>query len=216
MTAAAPVGRLRWVVKVGGSLEQAAALPELLSLLVEHAAAGIVIVPGGGRFARRVRLEQATHGLDDETAHRRAILAMEQYAGELCKLNNGLAVTADVATAGRLAGQGRAPVWLPGQLLAGRADIPTSWQVTSDSLALWFAAEINAKALVLVKSVPPGAASLMELSTSGYLDSYFPRMRARAGSVAVTCLEIERRDALRQWFRSGRLPAGMKLLEGSA
>ena len=211
-----PVTSLRWVVKVGGSLEQAAGLPELLALLVEHAAAGVVIVPGGGRFAERVRRQQRARGLDDRTAHRLAIRAMEQYAAALCRLNDGLGMVAGIAAAGRLVGQGRVPVWLPGRLLAERRDIPADWQVTADSLALWFAGQINAKGLVLVKSVAPGATGLSELSTSGYLDSYFPQMMARAQTVAVTCLEIERRDALRHLFRCGRRLAGMKWLERTA
>lgn len=40
-------------------------------------------------------------------------------------------------------------------MVLGAADIPQSWDVTSDSLAAWLAGKIGAELLVLVKHVEP-------------------------------------------------------------
>jgi hypothetical protein len=54
------------------------------------------------------------------------------------------------------------------------ADPLTSWEVTSDSLALWLARILSAERLVVVKacSVPPGS-TLAELGERGVLDARF-------------------------------------------
>ena len=40
---------------------------------------------------------------------------------------------------------GRVAVWAPYGLVAGRSDIPQSWTMTSDSLALWLARRLGAE-----------------------------------------------------------------------
>ena len=78
-------------------------------------------------------------------------------------------------------------VWDPAGLRAGHPDIPETWGVTSDSLALWLAARIRAPRCVLVKSAdaPPGrdAAALARL---GLVDTAFPAFAARyAGTIEI-------------------------------
>ena len=68
-----------WVLKIGGSLQNAGNLPDFLTMLAEHAAGRVVIVPGGGVFADHVRELQAETNLDDVTAHGMALRAMEQF-----------------------------------------------------------------------------------------------------------------------------------------
>ncbi|MBL7590313.1 uridylate kinase, partial [Escherichia coli] len=47
----------------------------------------------------------------------------------------------------------RIRIWNPRALRAGHPDIPETWDVTSDSLALWLAARVRAERCALVKSV---------------------------------------------------------------
>ena len=53
--------------------------------------------------------------------------------------------------------------------------IPANWHVTSDSLAAWLAARLNAKHLVLVKSARPPVEqiSLERLVKDGFVDASF-------------------------------------------
>ena len=200
-----------WVVKIGGSLETAPGIGELLALLVDYGRSGIVIVPGGGRFADRVRASQNELNLNDETAHVMAIRAMEQFAGVLCRLNPNLHPIVHTGEIDAINKKAAVPVWLPGKLLAGQPDIPASWQVTSDSLALWFAGEINAEALVLVKSASNKTSDAGQLVASGYLDEFFPQMLAKTEVKKIACVCINDLEILQQALVSGTIPQEIRI-----
>ena len=195
-----------WVVKIGGSLESAPGLRPLLALLAEYGHSRIIIAPGGGRFADRVRAEQRATGMDDAAAHRLAIRAMEQYAGVLCGMDPRLYPIAGASEICGAGGQATVPVWLPGKQLAGQPDIPANWQVTSDSLALWFAGKINAEALILVKSAPTKTNVAQELAASGYLDEYFPEMMKKTALDTIACVGINEQKILKQALSTGTIP----------
>ena len=55
-----------WVIKLGGSLLSSESLKEWLSVIVKHGAGKLVIVPGGGIFADKVRDEQQKWKFDDK------------------------------------------------------------------------------------------------------------------------------------------------------
>ena len=204
-----------WVVKVGGSLESSPRIRELLGLLADYGQSNIVIVPGGGRFADRVRARQAEFKLDDVTAQVMAIHAMEQYAGVLCKLNSNLHPIVAIDEINDVVNKKAAvPVWLPGKLLDGQPDIPVGWQVTSDSLALWFAKEINAQALILIKSAINQTSDVNELAESGYLDGYFPQMIERTNIRRIACVCVDNLKVLKGAMTLGSIPAETLLQKG--
>lgn len=195
-----------WVVKIGGSVETAPGLPALLALLADYGHSGIIIVPGGGRFADRVRAEQRATGMDDADAHRLAISAMEQYAAVLCGMEPRLYPIGDISEISGAGGESTAPIWLPGNLLADDPGIPSNWSVTSDSLALWFAGKINAQALILVKSVPNKTNDAQALAATGYLDKYFPEMIKKTGLEKIASVGIDELEILRQALAVGTIP----------
>ena len=135
------------VVKVGGGLG-ADALPGLCAALGELGRRHrLLVVPGGAGFADAVREADRRFGLHADTAHRMAILGMEQFGWLLSDLIPGAERCADLT----LAGTGRTQVLLPAGLpLEG---LPASWRVTSDSIAAWVADRVGAERLVLVKAV---------------------------------------------------------------
>ena len=195
-----------WVVKIGGSLETASGLRPLLALLAEYGHSGIIIVPGGGRFADRVRAEQRATDMQDADAHRLAIRAMEQYAAVLCGMEPRLYPIGDISEISGAGGESTVPIWLPADLLTDEPGIPANWQVTSDSLALWFAGKINAQALILVKSVPNNTNDAQALAATGYLDEYFPEMIKKTGIKRVACISIDEQKILKQVLASGTIP----------
>ena len=200
-----------WVVKIGGSLEASPGLPALLELLVEYGRSRIIIVPGGGRFADKVRAEQAATAMDDATAHRLAIQGMERYAAVLCGMNTRLYPVTDPETPADAGGISSVPVWLPGRLLAGQPGIPCNWQVTSDSLALWLADRIGAEALILVKSAANRSADVARLAATGYLDEYFPHMLKQTNVSKVACVCMDDLNILKQVLVSGTIPHGIRI-----
>jgi aspartokinase-like uncharacterized kinase len=129
------------VVKVGGGIGDQA-LPGVCAALGRHP---VLVVPGGGRFADAVREADRRFGLTDETAHRMAILGMEQFGHLLGDLIPGAELCTDLE---RISAD-RTSVLLPAGL---PLDLPASWDVTSDSIAAWVARRTGAGRLVLVKA----------------------------------------------------------------
>ena len=200
-----------WIVKVGGSLEMAPGIGELLALLVDYGRSRIVVVPGGGRFADRVRASQTELNLNDVTAHVMAIRAMEQFAEVLCGLNPNLHPIVHTGEIDAINKKSTIPVWFPGKLLAGQPDIPASWQVTSDSLALWFAGKINAEALILVKSASNKTPDVDQLAATGYLDEYFPQMLVKTNVKRIGCVCINDLEILQKALVSGTIPQEIRI-----
>jgi 5-(aminomethyl)-3-furanmethanol phosphate kinase len=141
------------VVKIGGALlADPARLDAVLAVVARAARAQrLVIVPGGGRFADAVRDVDRTFRLSDGAAHWMAVLAMDQFAHVITdRLENGIVVEdapgIDAALDARAI-----PVLAPSRWLRAADPLPHSWEVTSDSIAAWFAGTLGAARLTLVK-----------------------------------------------------------------
>jgi len=170
------------IIKLGGSFAFSAHLKDWVNAIVGcggHA----IIVPGGGPFADAVRAAQVRMGFDDRAAHHMGLLAMEQYGCAIKSLHEklSLAETLDSIRSGLI--DGRVPVWLPSRMISGAADVPQSWEVTSDSLAVWLAGKIGAERLVLVKHIEQtgGTMRVADLAAHGIVDRAFASFLAAAG-----------------------------------
>lgn len=160
------------VLKLGGSFAHSPHLAAWLDWIAQSAG-GIVVVAGGGPFADTVRETQTLIGYDDETAHDMALMAMAQYARMLASLRPSFRYADNIAAIGSAVANSLVPVWSPWPMLRDHADIARSWDVTSDSLAAWLAAEIRSDRLLVAKHRPD-------------FDAAFPDFRARfSGEVEV-------------------------------
>lgn len=166
-----------WIVKLGGSLHDAANLRSWLARLATGPGGARIVVPGGGPFADAVRALQAPLGFDALTAHRLAILAMQQYGLHL----HGLEPRLELAETEAELQAATASIWLPWRLAGLEPGIAASWDVTSDSLACWLAVRLGAEGLLLVKSapLPGGAVTAPALAKAGLVDAAFPAHAAR-------------------------------------
>jgi aspartokinase-like uncharacterized kinase len=165
-----------WVVKLGGSVLGTPDLKGWLDAFAQFGDGKVVIVPGGGVFADAVRDAQAKTGIDDATAHQMALVAMDQYATLMTGLNEDLVMASSVLEIAELCLQNKAIVWKPSEMVLAEKDLPMSWDLTSDSLAAWFAAKLDAQHLLIVKSISPSHAEKVEvekLMLEGVVDSYF-------------------------------------------
>jgi dihydroneopterin aldolase len=171
------------VVKLGGSN---AFDPHLRQWLTRLAAAGgeTVVVPGGGPFADVVRYAQSRMGFDDRVAHHLALMAMEQYGRILCGLQPQLILATSIEAVRSAFMRKRVPVWGPVPMVLAAAELPASWQLSSDSLAAWFAGRIGAQCLVLVKHLPLSARPMAatDLAAHGIVDSLFPEFFRNSGA----------------------------------
>jgi 5-(aminomethyl)-3-furanmethanol phosphate kinase len=139
------------VVKVGGGLLRETGLDGLRRACAEAAEMAasrpVLVVPGGGPFADAVRAVDAQVGLADDVAHVLALRAMDQLGVLLRGMLPPLELLADLAAPRALA------LLLVTPAFEHRPEVPQSWAVTSDSLAVVAAAAIGAPEAVLLKPV---------------------------------------------------------------
>lgn len=145
---------IKTVLKIGGSLGRSKKLAELMHRLSELGSRhGILVVPGGGVFADAIRNYDRQFGLDRHASHWMAILAMDQYGHLISSLIQNSERVQGLTDARKVLAQGRVPVLLPYALLYQSDAIPSSWDVTSDSIAAWVAGLAGAQQLILLKRV---------------------------------------------------------------
>jgi aspartokinase-like uncharacterized kinase len=139
------------VVKVGGGLLRDEGLEGLRRACIELGALAadrrVLVVPGGGPFADVVRAIDERVGLGDEVAHGLALRAMDQLGAVLAPMLPDAELLTDLVAPRALGMLAVAPAF------AGRPDVPASWAVTSDSLAVLAAGAIGAEEAVLLKPV---------------------------------------------------------------
>ncbi len=187
------------VVKIGGGLLRGGSVTTVLEACREVAAMPdpVLVVPGGGPFADAVRAADIQVGLPAAVAHAMALAAMDQFGAILAELLPGAVRTQELTRPTALA------LVVAAAAFDGRPEIPQSWDVTSDSLAVFAAAAIGAREAILLKRVPgvlrdwPGdgpaiealtADELAELQAAGggrAVDLYLPEA-VRATGVTVT------------------------------
>ena len=197
-----------WVVKLGGSLWRAPELRCWLDILAAARRLRVVVVPGGGPFADAVREAQPALGFSDRAAHRMALLAMEQYGTALSDLEPRLTPARKAADLRGLPGP---TVWMPLPLAEG-ADVAESWEVTSDTLAVWLAGVLGATCAVLVKSVPlpDVAAPVRRLVADGVVDPVLPERMDRFGGT-VWCVSRDDHRRFAEALDQGS-PCGTRLI----
>jgi len=163
------------VVKLGGSLSQSDALIKCLNSIEQrYAGSAVVIVPGGGAFADQVRMAQQHWLFNDETAHRMAILAMQQMALLMNGLKDNFFIVRSVTDIPKQLPQQKIIIWSPDIVELDNAAIQASWKITSDSLSAWLANTLSANELILVKSASiDNSLSLQQLAEHNIIDQGF-------------------------------------------
>lgn len=191
------------VIKLGGSLLGTAALAGWLDNILSHGPGRVVIVPGGGRFAERVRIAQAEQGFGDDTAHCQAIEAMQNSADELINLAPRLKSARSIDQVRFHLDDGNIPVAVVMNDWLEADDIRPSWDWTSDSLALWLARELDADALLLVKSRTPEGDSqdVSGAVADDILDKAFPDLLAGV-PLPVSWCGADQAELLATWLEA--------------
>jgi 5-(aminomethyl)-3-furanmethanol phosphate kinase len=143
------------VVKVGGSL---ASYPEKLRALCTKLnelskTHKLIVIPGGGEFADVVRCMDEVFSLSCSTSHRMAILAMDQYGLLLSDLMPNSATVCKLEEVKYFLDSDKLPVFLPSSLLLSEDPLENTWDVTSDSIAVYLAGRLQADKVLLVTDV---------------------------------------------------------------
>lgn len=143
------------VVKIGGSL---AIKPEKLRVLCAKLSEvnkkhKLVIVPGGGEFADVVRNLDDRFSLSCAVSHRMAILGMDQYGMLLSDLIPNSVIVNSLEQTKKVSDSVKLPIFLPFKLFFNNDPLENSWDVTSDSIAVYVAGLLHMPKVLLVKDV---------------------------------------------------------------
>ncbi len=150
------------MIKIGGSLmvqNDGKILRQIGNIITgyspEHP---ILIVPGGGPFADIVRQYGEQFELSEKTCHFMALTSMDQYAYLLNEIISGSILT-DLSNMESSTTTIFTHPQVPHILLCSAfirqvcvKDLPHSWDVTSDSIALYLAKLMDISMLVILKS----------------------------------------------------------------
>ena len=150
------------------------------SRALEQGAGRTVIVPGGGPFADMRPPRAAADRLRRRTP-RTAWRSLPWRRSARRSRASPLPSTPAAETAPRSGARSptaRVPVWLPLDLLDGHAEVPESWDMTSDSLAGWLAGKLDAARLIFLKRTTPPSTDAADLAAAGVLDPLTPRFLA--------------------------------------
>ena len=206
------------VIKVGGSLaENPPVLKTLCHRLSELSKKhGVIVIPGGGKFADVVREFDQKYALSMDAAHKMAILGMDQFGMLLSQVIPSSCATYSLLDAKRLSEGKVVPIFLPSQMLFQEGPLEPSWDVTSDSIAAYVASQLNAHKLILVtdvdgifkrnpkkhantKLIPTISASeLLTFAQRTSVDKFLPKLllKARLDCYVVNGAYPERVDAI--------------------
>lgn len=171
---AAPV-----VVKVGGSLLDMPDLGQRLTQWLDQRATNFpLLIPGGGPTTDVVRQLDRVHTLGEERSHWLALRALTFNAHFLAALVPGVAVARQREECPDLWQRGVVPVLDAYTFL--RADegqpgcLAPCWEAASDAVAARVAHVVEARRLVLLKSVSlPSGMNWAEASRHGLVDTRF-------------------------------------------
>jgi len=141
-----------WVIKIGGSLYDSQYLQAWLEAISRCSDKKIIIVPGGGPFADQVRGADKKFALHADVSHLMAVLAMQQFAGVLKSLCPSLvAVRSPEEIKATLDGS-QVVLWEPYEMVRDQCTLASSWDISSDSLAVWLAGMLKIKNVLFIKS----------------------------------------------------------------
>jgi 5-(aminomethyl)-3-furanmethanol phosphate kinase len=200
------------VVKVGGSLYDWPELGERLrAWLAQLDAERVLIVPGGGATADAIRLLDRMHGLGEETSHWLAIRALSLNARFLQRLLPDCDLMSDlhrIAPASqRLNVVDAFAVFAADETHPDH--LPHDWRVTSDSLAVRCAVLVQARELILLKSLDWPGNDWTQATQAGIVDPYFADALHLAPATLRTRIVNLREKGVRTLFASvGRIKKG--------
>jgi aspartokinase-like uncharacterized kinase len=144
------------IFKVGGKILEDienlnSTISQLRLLFQEKIIQNIILIPGGGSFAKFIRKVYNELKFTEETAHWMGIISMNYNGLELKNKFPNLDVVEDFNELKKL--NSNFSIFLPYEYLKENDQLPHSWDVTSDSISLFIAKELGLKECFLIKEV---------------------------------------------------------------
>lgn len=142
-------------IKIGGSiLDNIASTNELIPCLVALSRNyRIVAMTGGGRLAKRIVSNQRKYGSDFMRSWRAGITSLDVHAGLLASHSPNFAVGTSVSEIRDRLSEGKLAVLAPAAKVVSDLVLVPDYEVTTDSMGLYFATLLGARRYVIVSDV---------------------------------------------------------------
>jgi len=163
------------IVKIGGKILEnkenlESTIAQFKHICENDIVQKIIIIPGGGTYANFVRKIDEKISIGDELSHWMAIFAMNCNGIELSQKYNDIKYFDNLGELKK--SNGRIVIFLPYDFINQRDELLHSWDVTSDSIALYIAHHLGLKECFLIKDIDGIISNknkiLRELTTSEY------------------------------------------------
>lgn len=142
-------------IKVGGSiLDQEVATAALVSSVT--ALSGdfrVVILTGGGQAVKRIKANQRTFGTPFYACWRAGVLCLDVTAHLLASYATRFTVASSLTDISACLGAGNIAVFAPAGTILNSLELTPDWEVTTDSMGLYFASLLGARRYVVVSDV---------------------------------------------------------------
>jgi aspartokinase-like uncharacterized kinase len=142
-------------LKIGGSIldnvaHTAALAADLVTLSGDSR---VILLPGGGRVAKRIKANQSERGCDFDRCWRATTLALDVNAGLLASHSPRFRVSNSIAQIMESFEIGSIPIFAPADALFSSLWFTPNWVVTTDTMGLYFAHTMGAHRYVIVTDV---------------------------------------------------------------
>jgi aspartokinase-like uncharacterized kinase len=156
-------------VKIGGSiLDHEAATAALVPTIIELAARyRIILLPGGGQTAKRIKANQRKQQTHFYDCWKAGVNCLEVNAHLLASYSRSFTVVTSLADMTACFELGNIAVFAPAGAIVSSLDLLPNWQVTTDSMGLYFASVLGARHYVIVSDVHGIYARAPQESTCG-------------------------------------------------
>ncbi|MFX1363562.1 MAG: hypothetical protein ACFFCE_11130 [Promethearchaeota archaeon] len=142
--------------KIGGKIlgefeNLKSTISQLKSLFEEKIIQKIIIIPGGGTFANFIRKVYTELKFTEEIAHFMGIISMNYNGLELSRNFPDIEVIENFSKLKKISNT--ISIFLPYEYFKEHDNLPHSWDVTSDSIAIHLAKELELSECYLIKDV---------------------------------------------------------------
>lgn len=144
------------IFKIGGKILENheninTTIAQLSQLYKEKIIKKIILIPGGGSYANFIRNLHDKLEFDEELAHWMAILSMNYNGKELNEKFPEIIAIDNISKLKKL--NKTFSIFLPFKYLKKNNQLPHNWDVTSDSIVLFLAKELELNKCFLIKDV---------------------------------------------------------------
>lgn len=143
------------IIKIGGSLAKTPKILKKLCKKIEEISKDheICVIPGGSKFADVIRQMDIDYELTNKSAHKMAILGMDQFGFVLSDLISNSVAFSELKEYKKILELKKTPIFLPAHYMLINDPLENSWSITSDSIAIYISKKLEVNNIIIITDV---------------------------------------------------------------